>query len=112
MTGVGTTFTLSVPLTLAVTQVLLVGVGKAVFGIPSSSLIRCGRFRRASASLPRAVVSLQHAGQAVVYRSLGALTRVPTTPSDQRTAPVMVLRSGDLMAAAEGDRIIGWGGRR
>ena len=107
VTGVGTTFTLSVPLTLAVTQVLLVGVGKAVFGIPSSIIDQVRQIPTRERIAAASSGVLQHAGQAVTYRSLGALTRVPHDTSDQRTAPVMVLRSGDLMAAVEVDRIIG-----
>ena len=107
ITGVGTTFTLSVPLTLAVTQVLLVGVGKAVFGIPSSIIDQVRQVPARERAAAAASGALQHAGQGVVYRSLGALTRVPHDTTEQRTAPVMVLRSGDLMAAVEVDRIIG-----
>jgi len=107
VTGVGTTFTLSVPLTLAVTQVLLVGVGKAVFGIPSSIIDQVRQIPTRERIAAASTGVLQHAGQAVTYRSLGALARVPQDASDQRTGPVMVLRSGDLMAAVEVDRIIG-----
>ena len=57
VTGVRTTFALSVPLTLAVTQVLLVGVGKAVFVSRRPSLIQVRRFRRVSASAAAVPVS-------------------------------------------------------
>ena len=65
VTGVGTTFTLSVPLTLAVTQVLLVGVGKAVFGIPSSIIDQVRQIPTRERIAAASSGVLQHAGQAV-----------------------------------------------
>ncbi len=106
-TGVGSTFTVSVPLTLAVTQVLLVGVGKSVFGIPSSIIDQVRQIPTRERVAAAATGVLQHGGQPIVYRSLGTLTRVSHDTTDQRTAPVMVLRSGDLLAAVGVDRIIG-----
>ena len=63
ITGVGTTFTLSVPLTLAVTQVLLVGVGKAVFGIPSSIIDQVRQVPARERAAAAASGALQHAGR-------------------------------------------------
>ena len=45
MTGAGTCFTISVPLTLATTRVLLVEDAGQTFAIPSSSIERTGRIR-------------------------------------------------------------------
>ncbi|MBL8310302.1 MAG: Hpt domain-containing protein [Burkholderiales bacterium] len=105
-TGLGTTFTLSVPLTLAVTQVLLVGVGKATFGIPSSIVEQVRQIPIAERTAAAAAGSLQHVGQTVPYRTFAALAQIAATPGVQRTAPVLIVRSGELMVAVEVDRII------
>ena len=105
--GMGTTFTLAVPLTLAVTQVLLVSVGKTTFGVPSSIIEQVrqipGRERAAAAASGQ----LLHGGEQLAFRSLGAMTRLPHAPRELRTGPVMVLRSGDLRVAIEVDHIVG-----
>ena len=104
--GMSTSFTLSVPLTLAVTQVLLVRVGKAVFGIPSSLI---AQVRQVPAKERAAAVvsgQLDHQGSKLDFRSLGNLMRISHDVDAQRNAPVIVLRAGDSMAAVEVDRII------
>ncbi len=104
--GKGTTFTLSVPLTLAVTQVLLVGVGKSGFGIPSSIIeqVRQVPIRERQEAIRTGL--LTHGGKQIPYRSMGALVRVAHDVGTQRTAPVIVVRAGDAIAAVEVDRII------
>jgi chemosensory pili system protein ChpA (sensor histidine kinase/response regulator) len=104
--GKGTTFTLSVPLTLAVTQVLLVGVGKSGFGIPSSIIeqVRQVPIRERQEAMRTGL--LTHGGKQIPYRSMGALVRVAHDVGTQRTAPVIVVRAGDAIAAVEVDRII------
>ena len=104
--GISTSFTLSVPLTLAVTQVLLVRVGKAIFGIPSSLI---SQVRQVPAKERAAAVAsglLDHGGSKLDFRSLGNLMRISHDVDAQRNAPVIVLRAGDSMAAVEVDRII------
>ncbi len=102
----GTTFTLSVPLTLAVTQVLLVSVGKSTFGIPSSIVDQVRQISKRERTAAMETGAFLHSGKALPYRTLGALVRVPFDESTDRTSPVMILRAGDAMAAVEVDRII------
>ncbi|HPT55113.1 MAG TPA: Hpt domain-containing protein [Casimicrobium sp.] len=104
--GKGTTFTLSVPLTLAVTQVLLVAVGKSTFGIPSSIVDQVRQIPKKERIAAIESGTFEHAGKSLPYRALGALVRVPFDVSVERTSPVMILRAGDAMAAVEVDRII------
>jgi len=104
--GKGTTFTLSVPLTLAVTQVLLVAVGKSTFGIPSSIVDQVRQIPKKERIAAIESGTFEHAGKSLPYRALGALVRVPFDVSVERTSPVMILRAGDTMAAVEVDRII------
>lgn len=104
--GVRTSFTLSVPLTLAVTQVLLVGVGKAIFGVPSSLIAQVRQVPAKERAAAVASGQLSHEGRLLEFRSLGDLVRVAHDVDAQRTAPVVILRAGDAMAAVQVDRII------
>ena len=104
--GMSTSFTLSVPLTLAVTQVLLVGVGKAIFGVPSSLIAQVRQVPAKERAAAVASGKLNHEGSPIDFRSLGNLMRISHDVDAQRNAPVVVLRAGDSMAAVEVDRII------
>ena len=104
--GVGTTFTLSVPLTLAVTQVLLVGVGKSIFGVPSSIIEQVRQIPAKERQAAALSGQLDHGGNKIEFRSLGALVRIAHDTDAQRTTPVIVLRAGDAIAAVQVDRII------
>ena len=104
--GISTAFTLSVPLTLAVTQVLLVGVGKAVFGIPSSLIAQVRQVPAKERATAVATGRLDHDGRSLDFRSLGELLRIAHDVDAQRNAPVVVLRAGGSMAAVQVDRII------
>ena len=104
--GVSTSFTLSVPLTLAVTQVLLVGVGKAIFGIPSSLIAQVRQVPAKERTLAVASGQLDHEGRSLDFRSLGDLLRISHDVDAQRNSPVVILRAGDSMAAVQVDRII------
>ncbi len=104
--GISTSFTLSVPLTLAVTQVLLVGVGKVIFGVPSSLIAQVRQVPANERAIAVASGQLNHEGRSLDFRSLGDLLRISHDVDAQRTAPVIVLRAGDSMAAVQVDRII------
>ena len=104
--GRSTSFTLSVPLTLAVTQVLLVGVGKAIFGVPSSLIAQVRQVPAKERAIAVASGQLDHEGRSLDFRSLGDLLRISHDIDAQRIAPVIVLRAGGSMAAVQVDRII------
>ncbi len=105
--GVGATFTLSVPLTLAVTQVLMVAVGKAVYGVPSSLIEQVRQLPTKDRTAAMQSGLLDHGGRKIAYRSFGELIRAPHDTGAPHAAPVMVLKAGDVMAAIEVDRILG-----
>ena len=105
--GVGATFTLSVPLTLAVTQVLMVAVGKAVFGVPSSLIEQVRQLPTKDRTAALQSGQLDHGGRKIAYRSFGELIRAPHDTGPPHASPVMVLKAGDVTAAVEVDRILG-----
>ena len=105
--GVGATFTLSVPLTLAVTQVLMVAVGKAVYGVPSSLIQQVRQLPTKDRTAAMQSGQLDHGGTKIAYRSFGELIRAPHDTGTPHAAPVMILKAGDATAAIEVDRILG-----
>ncbi|TAG46633.1 MAG: response regulator [Betaproteobacteria bacterium] len=106
--GVGTTFTLSVPLTLAVTQVLLVQVGSSVYGIPSSLIETVRQLPLRDRTVALAAKQIDVAGNFVPYRHLSTLLGAKIdAPPNQRSYSVAFVRAGIASAAIEIDKVIG-----
>ena len=105
--GVGATFTLSVPLTLAVTQVLMVAVGKAVYGVPSSLIEQVRQLPTKDRTAAMQSGLLDHGGRKIAYRSFGELIRTQHDTGTPHAAPVIILKAGEATAAIEVDRILG-----
>lgn len=106
--GRGTTFVLRVPLTLAVTQVLLVRTGDTAVGIPASLIETVRQVRTTECDAARMSGSLLHAGKQIPYFVLSPLyDKTPIDVTDHRTRSVAILRSGDLVAAFELEAVIG-----
>ena len=104
----GTRFALRVPLTLAVTQVLLVRTGDTAVGIPASLIETVRQIRAGDCEEARRSGTLEHLGRPIPYFVLTSLyDRVPQEAGEQRTRSVAVLRSGDLVAAFELEAVIG-----
>ena len=105
--GVGATFTLSVPLTLAVTQVLMVAVGKAVYGVPSSLIEQVRQLPVKDRTAAMLSGELDQGGRKIPYRRFGELIRTTHDTATPHAAPVMILKAGEAKAAIEVDRILG-----
>lgn len=105
--GVGATFTLSVPLTLAVTQVLMVAVGKAIYGVPSSLIEQVRQLSVKDRTAAMLSGELDQGGRKIPYRRFGELIRTTHDTATPHAAPVMILKAGEAKAAIEVDRILG-----
>lgn len=105
--GVGTYFTLSVPLTLAVTQVLLVEIGGAVFAIPSSLIETVRQVPSRERTIAIAAKQIEVAGKFLPYRSMSAMLGGQPDTTQQRSYSVAFVRAGDAAAAVEIDKVIG-----
>jgi chemosensory pili system protein ChpA (sensor histidine kinase/response regulator) len=107
--GEGTRFRLMLPLTTAVTQVVMVRAGALAFGVPSN-LVEVVR-RLTPAELERAYASgtLPVAGEEVPYFWAGALLQ--SSPRSQeragRTLPVVIFRSASQRIAMHVDEVLG-----
>jgi chemosensory pili system protein ChpA (sensor histidine kinase/response regulator) len=106
-TGRGTTFTITLPLTLAVTQAVMVRAGTTTFAVPTVMIEQVQEYK----AQPYAEVSAK--GEIVwkdnpyALRSLLPLLGEIDTPTPARQIPVLLLKSGVQRAAIRVDEIIG-----
>ncbi|HEY4997848.1 MAG TPA: response regulator, partial [Usitatibacter sp.] len=105
--GRGTTFTISLPLTLAVTQAVMLRAGQSVYAVPSVMIEQVLEFKA------QAYVDLAAKGEIVwkdqhyPLRSLLPLLGEIDTATPLRQIPVLLLKSGLQRAAIRVDEIVG-----
>ncbi|RPD84420.1 response regulator [Luteimonas sp. 100069] len=103
--GAGTTFTLRLPQTLAVTQAAFVRIGETSFAVPIASVRGVGRISRAEAT-PGAIY--RYGGEDYLLHDLGRLVGQPPARAEgQLQMPLLLIRAGELRAAVAVDEIIG-----
>ena len=107
--GRGTQFKLVVPLTTAVTQVVMLRLGETSIGVPSN-LVEIVR-RIPAAQIERAYQShaFDHGGEQVPFYWSGALLQVSGLSSapTQKHAAVLVFRSAGRRVAVQVDEVLG-----
>jgi two-component system chemotaxis sensor kinase CheA len=106
--GRGTTFTLYVPLTLAIIEGLIVGVGDQRYIVPTLSV------RESFRPLPGTVVTVHGRGELVEVRGrltpvlrLGRHLGTPTTTDDPAQGIVVVVESGQEVRCLLVDELVG-----
>jgi len=94
--GKGTRFTLYLPLTLAVTQVVLVKVGGRRYAIPAGIVEQVRRYKPhlIAPMLGEGTIQLPPVGD-VVLRPLAQLLGEDVVPHHAKQTPVVLLRAGD-----------------
>jgi chemosensory pili system protein ChpA (sensor histidine kinase/response regulator) len=108
--GQGTTFTLRLPFTLAVTQAILVRIGESHFAIPMTSVQGVARISpedmlaRLSETDP--IFSYGHDDYGV-HDLPQLLGLSPVTVLEEGQQPLLLTRSGDLRAAIRIDEVLG-----
>ena len=102
--GQGTTFTIRLPFTLAITDALLVTLGDDIFAVPHSSMDGVVRI---PVDELRAIYSgetqgFQYAGRDYNVRYLGSMLGIqaPQLVEGARWLPLLLVRSGDHRRAA------------
>lgn len=105
--GRGTTFTIALPLTLAVTQALMVVVGETTYAIPSVMIEQVQEYRGKRYEPLLAMSEIDWKGNKYPLRSMAALVGQKPTASAQRKASVILAKSGQQRAAVQVDEIIG-----
>ena len=106
--GRGSRFRLSLPLTVAMVNLLLVGVGEEVYGLPIAKV--SGVVETPRATLPRseALPVLPFGAQVVAVHELAALLRVPaSTLSGEVPLPFVVVEADEGKVALAVDRLFG-----
>jgi chemosensory pili system protein ChpA (sensor histidine kinase/response regulator) len=105
--GKGAAFTIHLPLTLAVNQVVLVASGPKTYALPANLVGQVLQVREAELSGAHAAGSIQVQGEMVPLRLLAELLNEPGGASAQRSAPVLVLGSGASRLALQVDEVLG-----
>jgi chemosensory pili system protein ChpA (sensor histidine kinase/response regulator) len=102
--GRGTRFTLYLPLTLAVTQVVLATVGQRRYAVPAGMVEQVRRFKPAQLveALAQGELEMAPVGK-VVLRPLGQLLGEDVVIHQGKQAPVVLLRSGEDRLAVYAD---------
>ncbi len=104
--GKGTTFTLRLPQTLAVTQAVFVQIGETQFAVPVAAVGGVGRISRDRFETAGAVYV--YGGEEYVLHDLGALIGQPPARAEgQPQIPLLLVRAGDLRAAVAVDQVLG-----
>jgi chemosensory pili system protein ChpA (sensor histidine kinase/response regulator) len=105
-TGRGTRFTLYLPMTLAVAQVVLAKVGGRRYAIPAGMVEQVRRYRPTTllSALSEGIIDMTPVGQ-VVLRPLTQLVGEETTPHLSKQTPVILLKSGDDRLAVAVDDV-------
>ena len=107
VTGKGTSFTITLPLTLAVTQAVMVKIGEDMFAIPSVMIEQVQEYRGKKYDALLEMQEIDWKGNRFPLRSLHALLGGTAVASVQRRAAVILAKSGTLRAAVQVDEIIG-----
>jgi chemosensory pili system protein ChpA (sensor histidine kinase/response regulator) len=108
VTGHGATFRIYLPLTLAVTQAVLVTAGNRRYAIPSSMIEQATEHRPEAAARIRAAGSTEWLGNRYPYHYLAALLgeKDPTQPQ-QRRHWILLIKGGTERVALEIDSLSG-----
>jgi chemosensory pili system protein ChpA (sensor histidine kinase/response regulator) len=105
--GRGTTFTIALPLTLAVTQAVMVMVGDHMYAIPSVMIEQVQEYKGKRYEPFLEMQEIEWKGNKYPLRSLEALLGGRPAVSAARKASVILAKSGQLRAAVQVDSIIG-----
>ncbi len=105
--GRGAAFVIHLPLTLAVTQVVLVASGPRTHALPAVLVEQVLQVREAELDAAFAAGAINVHGESVPLHYLPALLHEPGGAGGQRSSPVLVLRSGNTRVAVRVDEVLG-----
>ncbi|MES2298896.1 MAG: Hpt domain-containing protein [Pseudomonadota bacterium] len=106
--GKGARFTIHLPLTLAVTQVVLLNSGGKTYAVPSILVEQVQQLKETTIDLAQAAGNVQYQGQTLTMHFLPTLLGdLEARPMSQRSSPLLILRNGADRIALRVDEIIG-----
>ncbi|MBD7987882.1 Hpt domain-containing protein [Luteimonas sp. Sa2BVA3] len=104
--GKGTTFTMRLPQTLAVTQAVFVRIGETSFAVPIASVRGVGRIARED--FEREGATYSYGGEDYAVHDLGGLVgHAAARAEGHLQMPLLLIRSGELRVAVAVDQITG-----
>jgi len=111
VTGQGSSFTIRLPFTLAITQALIVRTGEEVYALPLPTVEGVARIARVDLEqmLSESEPSYVYGEQKYRFRHLGMYLggRSAKVPEDDSFVPVILVRAGEHSAALLTDELIG-----
>jgi chemosensory pili system protein ChpA (sensor histidine kinase/response regulator) len=103
--GQGTTFTLRLPQTLAVTQAVFVKIGDTEYAVPIASVRGVGRISREDMATGE---RYRYGGEDYALHDLGTLVgAAPAKAEGHLQMPLLLVGSGELRAAVAIDQVVG-----
>ncbi|UQV46939.1 Hpt domain-containing protein [Janthinobacterium lividum] len=106
--GLGMRFTIHLPLTLAVTQVVLLAANGKTYALPSVLVEQVLHLKGEQLEQVRAAGRIESHGQSLALHHLSAmLGETPVAQATQRYAPVLLLRNGNDRLALQVDDVLG-----
>ncbi|WP_180977301.1 hybrid sensor histidine kinase/response regulator [Janthinobacterium sp. ROICE36] len=106
--GLGMRFTIHLPLTLAVTQVVLLAANGKTYALPSVLVEQVLHLKGEQLEQVRAAGRIESHGQSLALHHLSAmLGETPAAQATQRYAPVLLLRNGNDRLALQVDDVVG-----
>jgi chemosensory pili system protein ChpA (sensor histidine kinase/response regulator) len=105
--GRGATFTITLPLTLAVTQAVMLRAGAMIYAVPSVMVEQVQELKAEAYAEISAKGEIDWNKNRYTLRSLLPLLGEIDTPTPARQIPVLLLKSGVQRAAIRVDEIIG-----
>ena len=106
-TGKGSCFTVHLPVSLAVTQVVLLEIEGGKFAVQSALVEQIVQMKPEALTEAYQAQRLEIAGERVPFYFLGSLLEIPgVKPVAQRVAPVVVLRAGATRIALHVDTVV------
>ncbi len=103
--GVGTTFELRLPLTLAIVQALIVMVGSERYAVPLAHIVETGHVEEIPARTTGGTIS--HRGATLPAVVLRGVTGAPGSGRSGRRAPVVVVDQGHRRIGVVVDTLVG-----
>ena len=106
--GLGMRFTIHLPLTLAVTQVVLLAANGKTYALPSVLVEQVLHLKGEQLEQVRAAGRIESHGQSLALHHLSAmLGETSAAQATQRHAPVLLLRNGNDRLALQVDDVVG-----
>lgn len=105
--GVGSTFSIQLPLTLSIISVMLVEIQKEKFAIPLSSIIETAIVKREDILNAHNQRVIDFRGKVVPLLFLKDIFKVPVLQQDDEFYSVIIVRKGEKMAGLVVDSFVG-----